>query len=279
MTDSTDVLHAHGKVALVTGGSSGIGLAFARMWVRRGGRVALVARTASKLKAIAKELDESRAAAAFPLDVQNLQALVALPAEVVAKFGRLDVVVNNAGLTHRGSFDKFDALDLASVITTNLAAPVVLTRAAAPHIAPGGSIIQIASIAGMFPVADEAAYSASKAGLRFFARAIAGDLALRGVHSGCVCPGPVDTDFLGDLTHVSDIVLSQPMISAEDVAVGIMKCIDDKLGELALPRYSGKFATLGYLLPKAAKIVHPLLEKRGAKNRARAIAKKRGVSL
>ncbi len=265
-----------GKVAIVTGASSGIGLAIAEKWVARGGRVALVARTASKLAAEAKRLGE--AAAAFPLDVLDFAALEALPRRVVERFGRLDVLVNNAGLNHRGEIDKFAPSQLADIITTNLTSPIVLTRAALPHLEKGGSIIQLASIAGMVPVPGEATYSASKAGLRAFARAVAVDLESRDIHVGCVCPGPVDTGFLGDLSSVPDLVLSQPMVSADNVAAEVLRCITERLDEIAIPRRSGRLATMAYLMPDFAKRIRPALEKRGAKNRAAILARRRGAS-
>jgi NAD(P)-dependent dehydrogenase (short-subunit alcohol dehydrogenase family) len=90
-----------GKVALVTGASSGIGLATCERLVELGARVAMVARTKSALDREAARLGSSRAGA-FPLDVKDLGALAQLPARVVERFGRLDIVVNNAGLNHRG---------------------------------------------------------------------------------------------------------------------------------------------------------------------------------
>src|SRR5262249_37301363 len=161
------------------------------------GRVALVARTKEKLDATARELGKDNASS-FALDVQDLDALAALPERVKKQFGRLDLVVNNAGLNHRGPIDKYSSRELAAIVTTNLTAPIVLTGAALPHVERGGAIIQVASIAGMVPVPGEATYSASKAGLRAFARAAAPDVSERDVHIGCVCPGPVDTGFLGD---------------------------------------------------------------------------------
>lgn len=265
-----------GKVALITGASSGIGLAIAQKWVARGGRVALVARTAAKLEVEARKLGE--AAAAFPLDVLDFAALQDLPRRVVERFGRLDVLVNNAGLNHRGEIDKFEPSQLADIITTNLTSPIVLTRAALPHLEKGGSIIQLASIAGMVPVPGEATYSASKAGLRAFARAVSYEMADRGIHVGCVCPGPVDTGFLGDLESVPDIVLSQPMITADDVADGVLRCIDERIDELALPRRSGRLATMAYLMPDFAKRIRPVLEKRGARNKLAILARRRSAS-
>src|SRR5262249_10146039 len=151
--------------------------------VSRGGRVALVARTASKLEEAARDLGADKAFP-FPLDVSDLEALAALPRRVVERMGRLDLVVNNAGLNHRGPIDKFTPSELTEIVTTNLTAPIVLTRAALSHMSSGGAIVQVASIAGMVPVPGEATYSASKAGLRAFTRAAAQDVEGRNIHIG-----------------------------------------------------------------------------------------------
>jgi short-subunit dehydrogenase len=249
-------------------------MSVARLVVARGGRVALVARTASKLDEVARALGPDRATP-YPLDVTDLAALAALPARVVADFGRLDLVVNNAGLNHRGPVDRYDALALADVVTTNLTAPVVLTRAAIDVLVRGGSIVQVASLAGMVPVPHEAAYSASKAGLRAFSRAAAYDLEERGIHVGTVCPGPVDTGFLGDIEEVPDIVLSQPMIGPDEVAEAVLRCADERLDEIALPRRSGRLATIAYVLPGLARRLRPALERRGARNKRAILARRR----
>jgi short-subunit dehydrogenase len=261
------------RVAIITGASSGIGLAVAKRWVERGQRAVLVARSGDTLAEIAKDLGPN--AAAFRLDVVDLEALAALPGKVVERFGRLDVVVNNAGVNHRGPFDQFEPAELTQILMTNLVAPVVLSRAAVPVMERGGSIVQVASIAGMVPVPGEATYSASKAGLRAFARAAAHDVAGREIHVGCVCPGPVDTGFLRDLEHVPDIVLSQPMVSADDVAQAVLRCIDERLDEIALPARTGRLATLAYLMPAFAERIRPVLEKRGSRNKQALLASRR----
>jgi NAD(P)-dependent dehydrogenase (short-subunit alcohol dehydrogenase family) len=263
-----------GKVAIVTGASSGIGLAVAHRLAGRGAKVALVARTREALEKAAREIGGERAAA-FALDVKDFAALGALPAKVVARFGALDVVVNNAGLNHRGPVMNHSAQALADVVTTNLTAPVFLTRAALPHIGPGGVIVNVASLAGMVPVPHEAAYCASKAGLRAFTRALSFELEERGVRAAIVSPGPVDTTFFGDVEAVPDIVFSQPMRTADQVADAVIACIEGRADEIALPALSGKLATMGYVFPKLARALRPLLEKRGAANKRAYIAKKR----
>jgi short-subunit dehydrogenase len=261
------------KVALVTGASSGIGLATARKLAQAGARVALVARTKSKLDEAAASI--GAAALAVPCDVTDFGALDALPGRVVDAFGGLDVLVNNAGANARGPALTRTAAELAETVTTNLTAPIYLTRVAAEHLRAGGAIVNVASLAGMVPVPDEAAYCASKAGLRAFSRALAVELAERDISVSTVCPGPVDTGFFGDIETVPDLVFSQPMSSADEVADAVMTCIRERTPEIALPRLSGALATVGYLFPGLAVRLRPLLEKRGAANKARYAASKK----
>jgi hypothetical protein len=260
-----------GKVALVTGASSGIGLATCERLVELGARVAMVARTKSALDREAARLSSSRAGA-FPLDVKDLGALAQLPARVVERFGRLDIVVNNAGLNHRGPAVRWSPLELSDIITVNLNAPIVLMRAAIDHLPTGGAIVNVASLAGFIPLPHEAAYSASKAGLRAFTKA------LREEHPeltiGLVSPGPVDTNFFGDVRDVPDLVFSQPMSTAHQVAEAIIEVITHGTDEIAIPRASGALATVGYVVPALARRLRPILEARGAKNKAAYLKRK-----
>jgi short-subunit dehydrogenase len=250
-----------GKVALVTGASSGIGLAVAEKLVELGARVALIARTRKTLEAHVARLGADRTAA-FPIDVTDLDALTALPAKVVARFGGLDILVNNAGLNHRGPILRHAPRALGDIITTNLTAPIVLTRAAVDHLRPHGAIVNVASLAGMVPVPHEATYSASKAGLRAFTRSVREEFPH--LHISTVSPGPVDTGFFGEISEVPDLVFSQPMSSAAEVADAVLACILHDTPEIALPRLSGALATMGYLFPALALRLRPLLERRGA---------------
>jgi len=265
-----------GSVALVTGASSGIGLAVARALVRGGGRVAMVARGAERLDKVCAELGPN--AIAFPLDVGDLPKLIALPAEVIEKMGRLDIVVNNAGLHYRGDMFRHDATKLASMFTVNLIAPVVLTRVAADVMTAGGVVINVASLAGKLGVPGSAVYSGTKAGLRFWALAAADDLARKSIRIANVNPGPVDTGFFDDdFENVSALTFSQPMVSAEAVSDRVMEAIgSSETGlDLDIPYASGKLATLSYLLPGLGKALRPLLEKKGARAKEKYAASKR----
>lgn len=260
------------KVALVTGASSGIGLEVARQLHARGVKVALTARSNHKLDASVTELGAERAAA-FPLDVTDYERLGRLPAEVVARFGRLDFVINNAGTHHRGPLSERSADEIVQMVDTNLTAPLLLTRAALDCIAPDGVVVNVASLAGKVPVPNAATYSSTKFGLRAFGRALGLELALAGSHVRIttVSPGPVDTGFFGeDLSRVANLTFSQPMSTVAEVAAAVLSAIEDeRVTEIDVPGPSGKLATLGYLSPRLYAALRPIMERVGARNKRR----------
>lgn len=255
-----------GRVALVTGASSGIGLATARTLHARGARVALVARSIDRLNQIAGELGDS--ALALPGDVADVAFLHQAVQGVVAEFGGLDILVNNAGIHYRGSMLRHTPEELAQMIAVNTAGPIALTRIAADHMPPGSVVVNVASLAGKLPVPGAATYSGSKAGVRFWAMAAAEDLAERGIRIANVNPGPVDSGFFdADLDNVTPMTLSQPMSTVQQCADAVVRAIESDASplEIDLPSASGKLATLGYLSPPLRRLLRPALEKRGAK--------------
>ncbi len=259
-----------GKVAIVTGASAGIGLAVTRQLVARGITVVMVARTRSTLESAAAKVGSG--AVPWPLDVGDLSALAALPDAVVARFGRLDIVVNNAGAHHRGPVESVTPEQLAEMVHVNLSAPIVLTRAALPHLKPGASIIDVASLAGRVPFPNAATYSASKVGLRYFSASLAEERP--DLRVCLVSPGPVDTGFFGDLEKVSPMVFSQPMVSADQVAERVLACLEGDSREIAIPRASGWLTTLGSLLPWLRRALTPMLKRKGERAKAAYILRK-----
>jgi short-subunit dehydrogenase len=260
-----------GKVALITGGSSGVGLALAKLLVKRGARVMLVARSADALQKAAAALGAERASW-VALDVADRAALVELPKRVVRELGRLDLLVNNAGVNHRGALLERSAAEVTQIIEVNLLAPILLTQAALPFLGPGSAVLNVASLAGKVPVPHEASYSASKAGLRAFSRALEVELAARAIQVTTVCPGPVDSGFIADVAHVPNLVFSQPISSCEQVAEAALAALEAGVREIDVPALSGKLATVGYLFPALMTKLRPALERRGAINKRRYIA-------
>ncbi len=263
------------RVAIVTGASSGIGLAVARRLVAGGATVAMVARGAERLRRVCQELGER--AQPFVRDIGDVPAAIALPGDVARQLGRLDILVNNAGVHHRGDMLRHAPGDLAQMYMVNLVGPVVLTRAAVDVMSAGGVIVNVGSLAGKLGVPGSAVYSSTKAGLRIWALGAAEDLARRGIRIATVNPGPVDTGFLDDdFDNVSLLTFSQPMSTADQVAARVLAAIhSDQTGiELDVPYLSGKLATVNYLVPGLGRVMRPLLEKLGAKAKARYAARR-----
>jgi short-subunit dehydrogenase len=258
-----------GKVVIVTGASKpdGIGAAAAQRFADEGASVALVARGAAGLEAVATRIRERGGKArAFPADLGDPAACEAMLRAVDEALGGLDVLVNNAGANARGNVETQDAAALANILQVNLVAPIVLTRLALPRLRArgGGSIVQVASIAGMIPLDGEATYSASKHGLRAFSFALREELAGTAIHVAVVSPGPVDTGFLlDDLDTVPDIVFSTPMSTADAVAALVVESAFDGRRERTIPAPTGVLAQLGAAMPSLRRALVPSMERRG----------------
>ncbi len=260
------------QVVVITGASAGVGAETARAFFAAGSRLVLAARGQAGLDRIAAELGEPERLRVVACDVREPEDCRRLIDEAVAAFGRIDVLVNNAGCNHRGAVEEVAAEDLAEVIEVNLRAPVLLSRhALEPMRAAGrGVIVNVASLAGRVPLPHEATYSATKFGLRGFSLALAEELRGSGITVSVVSPGPIATGFiLEDPTDVPDIVFSQPMSTAAEVAAAIMACARDGRRERPMPASSGLLTTVAYLAPGLSRALRPLLERKGARVKQR----------
>lgn len=258
------------KTTIITGASAGVGAASARRFAAAGARLVLVARGQKALKAVADELHQATDVLVIPMDVADPEACRTLFKKAEYEFGAVHFLINNAGLHERGRVDELDAAALTRMVEVNLAAPVLLSRLAIPHIrkAGGGAIVNVASLAGCTPVPGSTTYAATKAGLRSFSYGLYEELRDTGIHVGVVSPGPVDTGFIMDqLDEVTDISLAQPMSTAEQVAEAIMQVAAGRSVEVKMPRSSGIMATLVYLFPGLRRAMQPLLARRGRKAR------------
>jgi short-subunit dehydrogenase len=265
------------KIVLITGASAGIGFACASTFADAGARVVLVARGEERLNAAVAHLRTAGGRAeGIVADVGTDAGCDHLLDTFCARYDSLDILINNAGLHHRGLYAAVDADALADMIRVNLQSPIRLTRKALDLLIPSqGAIINVASLAGCIPVPYSATYSASKFGLRAFSLALRVELLERKVSVSCVSPGPVNTGFIMDnLDDVTDITLSQPMVTAGAVADAVMACARDGKAERKLPKASGWLATIGYLFPWLRVCLQPILEKKGARVKAELIAKR-----
>ena len=230
------------KTVIITGGSEGVGAATARMFADAGANLMLVARDKKKLDAIAEELRQKTRVEVFAMDVSNAEACVDVFKKASFEFGRVDVLVNNAGYHKRGNVEDVDASDLGNIINVNLKAPIMLSRIALPYLreSGGGAIINVGSLAGRAPIPGSAAYAASKAGLRSFTYALGMELAGSGIKLAVVSPGPIDTGFImADIDATSDLTFSQPISTAEEVAQAILDLCGNNVREQSMPKISG----------------------------------------
>jgi len=214
-----------GKVAVVTGGSRGIGLAVARALVADGVQVAITGRSAAHLSSARPAIEASG-----PGAVETLQADVRAYDEVkraidatVARFGGLDILINNAGIGVFNDVASTTPAQWAEVIDTNLTGVFNACHAALSHLRArgGGFIINISSLAGKNPFAGGAAYCASKAGLNAFSEALMQEVRYDDIRVSYVLPGSVATGFTGDETKGADWKIRPAEVA--DVVVNLLR--------------------------------------------------------
>jgi NAD(P)-dependent dehydrogenase (short-subunit alcohol dehydrogenase family) len=201
------------RSALVTGGSSGIGLAIARMLREEGFALTLAARTPERLAAAAAELDALTVAA----DVRSAEDCERVIAEHVDRHGGLDVLVNSAGVGAVGSIDQQEVKHIDLQLDVNLRGTILVTRAALPHLrASRGLVVNLASIAGTLPVPLLPVYAATKAAVISLTHSLNASLEPDGVRVHALCPAFVDTP-MASFTGLGSDELIQPEDCAEVV--------------------------------------------------------------
>ena len=214
------------KVCIVTGGGSGIGRSSALMMAREGARVVLVGRTASKVEDVKTEVASAGGVAeAFPLDVADHDAVTQMATAVLEGFGRIDVLVNNAGHSspHRRLMST-PPQEIRSVIDSNLVGTIFCTQAVMPAMleAGEGTIINVSSLAGSNPgLIGGMVYSAAKAAVINFTGFLNAEFRHTGVRASVVIPGEIDTPIMDKRPVPPSADARTTMATAEDVAEAI----------------------------------------------------------
>jgi NAD(P)-dependent dehydrogenase (short-subunit alcohol dehydrogenase family) len=246
-----------GKVAIVTGASGGLGFHLAQNLAQAGANVVLAARTPATLEAAAAKL-AGLPGRAVPIvcDVTRDDDVTALVDRTIAEFGRLDLLVNNAGLSVRKAILDTTPADFEEMLSLNLLATVRCTRAAAPHlIAARGHLVNIGSLSGKSASRWLGAYPASKFAVTAYTQQLRLELAEQGLHAMLVCPGPIARD--DNRVRSPEELAKLPAearkpgggvktgrISPDVLAKKILRACEHRRGELIVPWYARIIFTL-----------------------------------
>jgi len=224
-----------GRVALVTGASRGIGRAIARKLAEQGATIVAAARGDHARDTVAEVTARGGRGEAVTLDVTDTSAIERLPREIVERHGRLDIVVSNAGIARDQLLMRMKRGDWDDVLTTNLTATFVLAQAAIrPMLRQhGGRIIAISSVVGQTGNTGQTNYAASKAGLIGFAKALAREVASRGITVNVVAPGMIETDMTRAVTEKAQVdweaqIPLGRLGAADDVAAAVCFLASDE---------------------------------------------------
>ncbi len=205
MTILDDPLSLRGKVAIITGGGTGIGAETARIFTRHGAAgIVLAARTESDLEAVAAQLEtiamdvDNTSLRVLPVrtDVKDEASVVTMVERTMAEFGQIDVLINNAGGTRMGPLEDMPTRGWEAVVGLNMTGPFYCTREAGRHMiaARSGAIVNISSGAGVNGVINGAGYSAAKAGLQMLTRVTAAEWGRHGIRANCIAVGAVASE-------------------------------------------------------------------------------------
>jgi short-subunit dehydrogenase len=262
-----------GKVVVVTGGSSGLGKAIAESFAQRGAQVVVAARRADLLAAVADELrGRGLDVAAVAADVTRADDVERLFARTIERFGRLDVLVNNAGRSMRRSIAETTADDFRELFELNMVGLVRCTRAALPHLlAAHGHLVNIGSLAGRSAARYIGAYPATKFAVTAYSQQLRLELGPQGLHVLLVCPGPIAreaarqeasgrgdeparadkaADSLPPSAYRPGAGVRTRLLSAERLAAEIVRACETRRSELVRPRSARLLFILQQISPR-----------------------------
>lgn len=235
------------RVAVVTGGSSGIGAALARRLAARSYRCVLIARGRERLERLAAEIDGE----AEPCDVGDRAAIEEVARRIGERHPAVHLLVNNAGVPGRAGFLELEPERIEEVVRINYLGGVWCLRAFVPLLEAGApaALVNVASVAGTVAGGPSGPYSASKHAQVAFSRAVGAELAPRGIHTITVNPGLTDTEGFPQERFLAHPVWRHAVVSPERVAAAIVDALDRRSTEVTVPGYYRLATALQGLVP------------------------------
>jgi hypothetical protein len=223
------------RIAVITGGSSGIGAALAHELTRKGWRCVMLARDQERLARVAKELG----AEAEPCDVADRGQVDDAAARIAERHDAIHLLVNNAGFTKRKSFLESTPDEIESLVRTNYLGSVWALRAFLPLLEAGrpSDVVNVASVAGTFAHGASGPYAAAKHAQLAFSRATTVELGPLGIRVHTVNPGPVETPGFPQRSLLERPILRHVVLTPEQVAHAIVRAVERNRAEVVLPRY------------------------------------------
>ena len=243
-------------VILVTGASSGIGEAVARLFAQEGYRVSMAARRLDRLNALADEIDpEGEQALAVRADITEYEDIQHMIAKTLERYGQIDVLVNNAGFGRIKWLDELDPIeDIQAQIQTNLIGTVLVTREIIPHMIErrSGHIINMGSMGGLVASPTYTIYSASKYGLRGFTEALRREVGVYGIQVSGIYPGAVKTEFkqhAGIYRKTGQTTPASLLLEPGEVARAVLNVVRRPRRELIIPWQMRFTIWMNFLFP------------------------------
>lgn len=243
------------KVVIITGASSGIGAEMAVLLSKSGAIPVLMARSLSKLNEVAKRIEGEHAI--FQLDVTSPEGIKVVMEQVLTKYGKIDILINNAGFAVFDSFEAAKLEDFEEMMNVNYMGLVRCTKAVLPAMLKqdSGHIINIASIAGKVGVAKSSGYAATKHAVLGFTNSLRQELmGTSHIIVSAINPGPIRTSFFDKADRTGNYLNNLPqwiILQAEQVAKAVLKVIQQKKVEKDMPRIAGWGAKLLQMMPRS----------------------------
>jgi 3-dehydrosphinganine reductase len=259
------------KVMVITGGSSGLGLALAKHYGKQGAKLALLARDQKKLEEAKRQVSAQNSTAiveTFSVDISNSESVKTVVKDIVEKFGSIDVLINSAGILVEGYFENTPLEDFERVMNTNFLALVNMTHETLPYLKKSkGRIINIASVASFFGAFAISSYCASKFAVLGFSEALRTELTPQGIRIHVVCPpefeGPmVDGIDEGRTPENRYLVKTAGTLTVEQVLRGAVRGIEKNQFIILIDLRSKAMVLLNRLLPDVVRLFTDLTIKR-----------------